>query len=165
MHKHPLEDLIDLYLSEKDITSGSWDLYYTILKQYITYLKEHDVIIAKTKDVQKYITKKRSKGYSSAWIYQQINAIKGLYRYLSRNQKRLGLSEEYAMDITETIKNERVKKQLAKPILTIEEAKKLLTCTKEKRKYIWHYRDYAMIYLMLTTGIRSIEVTRAKKKI
>ena len=164
MNNHPLESLIEQYLAEKDITNGSWDLYHTILNQYIVYLKEHDVIIAKTKDVKKYITKKRSEGYSSAWIYQQINAIKGLYRYLSRNQKRLGLSEDYAMDITETIKNERVKKHLTKPVLTIEEAKQLLTCTKEKRKYIWHYRDYAMIYLMLTTGIRSIEVTRAKKK-
>ena len=164
MHQHPLESLIDDYLLEKDMTSRSFDLYDTIFKQYIRYLKDHNILYAHASDVEKYIALKRSLGYSSSWIYQQINCIKGLYRYLSLHQKRLNLPEEYASDVTETIKNRRVKKELSKPILTLEQAKQLILCLEKKRKYIWHYRDYAMIYLMLTTGIRSIEVTRARKK-
>ena len=164
MKNHPLKLLIKQYLAEKDITRGTFELYNTVLKQYILYLIDHQILYAKTTDVINYLEWKRSEGYSSRWISHQITAIKGLYRYLSLNQKRLNLPEEYAFDITETIKNVRIKKGLSKPILTIDQAKHLLVCTKKNRKYIWHYRNYAIIYLMITTGLRSIEIRRARKK-
>jgi len=64
----------------------------------------------------------------------------------------------------ESIKNVRIEKRIDKPVLTTEQAKHLLLCLKENRKYIWHYRDYALVYLMITTGLRSIETRRAKIK-
>ncbi len=164
MNIHPLDSLIMQYLAEKDITRGSFELYDTILKQFTTYLKEHHILFAKTSDIINYRQWKRNQGYSTRWIYHQMSAIKGLYQYLKYNQKRLNLSEEYANDITELIKNERIKKGISKPILTIDQAKHLILCSKENRKYIWHYRDHAMLYLMLTTGMRSVELRRAKKK-
>lgn len=165
MNHHPLEALLDQYLVEKDITRRSRELYETVLKQYIGYLKEHHISYAKTSDVINYCDWKRSQGYSSRWIYHQISAIKGLYMYLKSNQKRLDLPYEYALDITETIKNERItNKNISKPILSLSQAKQLILRTKEHRKYIWHYRDHAIIYLMITTGMRSIEIRRVKKK-
>ena len=164
MNNHPLESLISQYLSEKDITKGTLELYKTVLKQYTLYLKGHEILYAKTSDVINYREWKRDQGYSTRWIYHQISALKGLYHYLSINQKRLDLPVEYAHDITEPIKNEQIKNRKSKPILTINQAKHLILCTKNNRKYIWHYRDHAMIYLMITTGLRSIEIRRAKKK-
>jgi integrase/recombinase XerD len=164
MNTHPLELLISQYLAEKDITRGSWELYNTILKQYTSYLKDHQILYAKKSDVINYREWKRNQGYSVRWIYHQISAIKGLYQYLSMNQKRLGLPEEYADDITVTIKNESIKPTVPKAILTTHQAKHLILHLKNNRKYIWHYRDYPMIYLMLVTGIRSIEIRRAKIK-
>jgi len=164
MNNHPLELLIRQYLAEKDITRGTWELYNTVLKQYTLYLKEHQIMYAKTSDVINYLEWKRNQGYSTRWIYHQISAIKGLYQNLRFNQKRLGLPEEYVFDITESIKNVRIKNRISKPILTIEQAKHLILCTKNNRKYIWHYRDHAMVYLMITTGLRSIEIRRARKK-
>jgi len=164
MNNHPLETLFKQYLAEKDITRGTFELYNTVLKQYTLYLKEHQILYAKTNDVIHYLDWKRNQGYSVRWIYHQTSTIKGLYRYLSFNQKRLGLPEEYAFDISEPIKNVRIKNRKSKPILTIEQAKHLILCTKNNRKYIWHYRDHAMVYLMITTGLRSIEIRRARKK-
>ncbi len=164
MNTHPLEALVETYLAEKDITKRTYDLYKTILKQYTSYLKGHMILYAKTHDVINYLDWKKSQGHSTHWMYQQINAIKGLYRYLRLNQKRLDLPSAYAVDVTETIKNVRIKKRISKPILTIDEAKQLILCTKNKRKYIWHYRDHAMISLMITTGMRSVEIRRARKK-
>ena len=164
MNNHSIEWLIKQYLEEKDITMGTFELYNTILTQYTLYLKEHQIRYAKTRDVESYLDWKRNQGYSSRWIYNQISAIKGLYRYLCSNQKRLDLPVEYAEDITETIKNERITNQVSKPILTVDQAKQLILRTKDNRKYIWHYRDHAMIYLMITTGLRSVEIRRAKKK-
>ena len=164
MKIHPLEPLIKEYLAEKDISKGTRELYTTILNQYSVYLKEHHIVYAEKSDVINYINWKKSQGYSTRWIYHQISAIKGLYRYLSVNHKRLGLSNEYGCDITETLKNERIIQTLSKPILTVEQAKHLILYTKENRKYIWHYRDYAIVYFMLTTGMRTVEIRRAKKK-
>lgn len=164
MNNHPLGSLIRQYLAEKDITKGTFELYNTVLKQYALYLKEHKILYAKTSDVINYLDWKRNQGYSTRWIYHQITALKGLYRYLGFNQKRLDLPEEYAFDITEPIKNERIEMRISKPILTIDQAKHLILCTKNNRKYIWHYRDHAMIYLMITTGLRSIEIRRARRK-
>lgn len=164
MNKHPLEQLITEYLAEKDITKGSYDLYITVLKQYVSYLKDHDITYATTQDVIKYIDMKSSQGYSDKWIYHQISAIKGLYSYLSFNQKRLNLPAEYEVDITKSIKNVKIHQQTPKSILTTKQAKQLILKTKENRKYIWQYRDHAIIYLMLTTGLRGVEVRRAMRK-
>jgi len=37
MNNHPLESLIDKYLTEKDIVRGTFEFYNTVLKQYVTY--------------------------------------------------------------------------------------------------------------------------------
>ena len=164
MVNHPLEPLIIDYLAEKDVTKGTRELYTTVLNQYTGYLKEHHILYAKKSDVINYINWKKSQGYSTRWVYHQISAIKGLYKYLSLNQKRLDLPIEYASDITATLKNVCITQTLSKPILTAEQAKHLILHMNENRKYIWHYRDYAIIYLMLTTGMRTVEIRRAKKK-
>jgi len=162
--KHPLNHLVKDYLSEKDMTKESYDLYQTILKQYTNYLKNNQIEFAKTSDVTKYIKSIKDKGYSVSWINLQLTAIKGLYRYLSDNQRRYDLPLEYAFDITLSIKNEQSSRENNRPLLTIEQAKQLIIKTKENRRCIWHYRDHAIIYLMLTTGIRGVEVRRLKKK-
>ncbi|MDY0211156.1 MAG: tyrosine-type recombinase/integrase [Acholeplasma sp.] len=164
MSFHPLFQLVEDYLTDKDITKESFDLYQTILKQYTNYLINNQIEFAKTSDVTKYIKSIKDKGYSVSWINLQLTAIKGLYRYLSDNQRRYDLPLEYAFDITLSIKNEQSSRENNRPLLTIEQAKQLIIKTKENRRYIWHYRDHAMIYLMLTTGIRGVEVRRLKKK-
>ena len=164
MKYHSLEPLIKQYLAEKDVTRGTMDLYHIILTQYTIYLKEHKIQCASTSDVLDYLEWKKSQGYSTRWIVHQTSVIKGLYRYLSLNQVRLGLPVEYARDITEQIKSAPIKHRVSKPVLTIKQAKQLILFTKNNRKYIWHYRDHAIVYLMLTTGMRSVEVRRARKK-
>lgn len=164
MNNHPLEQLITEYIAEKDNTKGSYDLYITVLKQYLSYLKEHDITYATKQDVINYIDIKTSQGYSNRWIYHQISAIKGLYHYLSLNQKRLDLPPEYEINMTLSIKNVKIHQQSPRKVLTTEQAKQLILKMKENRKAIWQYRDHAIIYLMLTTGLRGIEVRRAMRK-
>lgn len=161
---HPLENLIEQYLEEKDITIGTKELYQTVLKQYLKYLNEHHILYAKTNDVISFRELSRNRGCSTRWIYHQITVLKGLYQYLSLNQVRLGLPEAYAYNLMESIKNERIEKRTTKSILTSQQAKQLIISLKNIRRCSWHYRDYAMIYLMITTGLRSIEVRRAKVK-
>ncbi len=161
---HPLEGLIKQYLEEKDITPGTKDLFQTILKQYLHYLSENDILYAHTEDVLQFREINLQRGCSSRWVYHQISVLKGLYRFLSLHQVRLGIDPIYAFNIMEPIKNEPFVSKKTKPILSAVEAKQLLLYLKDHRRYTWHYRDYAMIYLMITSGLRSIEIRRARIK-
>jgi integrase/recombinase XerD len=138
MNKHPLNHLVKDYLSEKDMTKESYDLYQTILKQFADFLEANNIEFAKTSDVISYIKTIKEGGYSVSWINLQLTAIKGLYRYLSENQRRYDLPLEYAFDITLSIKNEQSTRESNRPLLTIEQAKHLIIKTKENRRYIWY---------------------------
>ena len=103
-------------------------------------------------------------GRSTYSVHVQISALKGLYRYLRLNQKRLNLPAEYAYDIMASVKDERIKPHIKKPILTVKQAKQLILHTQTTRTYLWHYRDHAIMYLMITSGLRPIEVIHARRE-
>ncbi len=162
MKTHPLEPLSKTYLLQKDISSSTHKSYQYAFKHYITYLRENEITYAKTSDVIHYRQSRRSIGDSAHWIYIQISALKGLYRYLRIHQKRLELSDAYAYDVMRLIKNERIKHRIKKPMLSIKQAKHLILHTKASRTYLWHYRDHAIIILMMTSALRRFEIINAK---
>ena len=163
MKTHPLEALSETYLAEKKLAPSTLKSYRISFKHFIAYLKEHDILYPKTSDVIHYRDYKRDLGNSTYYIHVHISALKGLYQYLSLNQKRLGLPEIYQYDIMQMVKNERIKKRMNKSVLTIDEARHLLLTTKKQRKSIWHYRNHAIISLMLTSGLSVFEVVHAKR--
>ena len=164
MEKHQLERLIESYLLEKNFSSATVKSYKIVFKYYIIYLKENYIEYAKTSDIIQYRESRRSLGYSTHYIYVHMSALKGLYRYLRINQKSLNLPTQYDYDIMVPIKNERIKASIKKPILTLDQARHIILHTKNTRKYIWHYRDHAIIYLMMTSGLRRIEIVHAKRE-
>lgn len=163
MINHPLEVLCETYLSKKKIAQMTLKSYRVSFKHYIKYLKDYDILYAKISDVIRFREFLREKGYSSVYIYTHISALKGLYCYLKGNYKQLNLPIEYSFDIMESVKNERIKRQIKKEILTLNQARQLLTFTKKTRKTIRQYRNHAIIYLMLTSGLRSHEIVHAKR--
>ena len=164
MQRHHLEVLMETYLRESKYTKKTLKDYRIAFKYFILYLEEEGIVHAKTSDVLRYREHRRMLGHSSHYIYVHISALRGFYRYLKIHRKRFQLPELYDHDIMVEVKNERIKPQIKKPVLTIKEAKQLLLRTKDCRKYLWHYRDHAIIYLMLTSGLRSIEIVHAKRR-
>jgi integrase/recombinase XerD len=163
MKNHPLEALSEQYLSEKQLSSSSKKSYRISFKHYIAYLKQHDILYPTTSDVIKYREHKRDIGCSTYYIHVHLSALKGLYKYLSLNQKRLSLPEVYAHDIMGPVKGEQIKRQMTKPVLRVEEARHLILFTKQQRQFIWHYRNHAIISLMLTSGLSVHQVVHAKR--
>ncbi|QWB95460.1 site-specific integrase [Mycoplasmatota bacterium] len=164
IEKHPLEDLHKQYLKETHYSKETNQLYDLILNQFINYLKTKNITYARTLDILAYRQHLRDRGYSTNWIYNQIAAIKSFYKYLRTNYKRLGLDDTYLYDIMATIKNSKTKTLISKNVMTPQQAKTMILWTKEHRSEIWEYRNFAIIYLMITTGLRSIEIRRAKKQ-
>ncbi|MBU1142737.1 MAG: site-specific integrase [Firmicutes bacterium] len=162
--EHELEKLSEIYLSHKNYTPQTLKSYRIAFKHYINYLKDHDIDYAKTSDVIRYREQKRDLGHSTHYIYIHICALKGLYQYLKTNQRHLLISDHYTYDIMEGIKNENIQYHISKTILTLEQARHLILHTKKIRKSIWHYRNHAIVYLMLTAGLRSHEIIALKKE-
>ena len=164
MKNHPLEALSEDYLAQKNISASTKRSYTFVFKHFIRYLKDNKIEYAKTSDVLKYREEKRMLGFSTYSVHVQISALKGLYRYLRLNQKRLNLPAQYAYDIMTSVKNERINPHIKKPILTVKQAKQLILHTQTTRTYIWHYRDHAIMYVMITSGLRPIEVIHARRE-
>ena len=160
---HPLETLSERYLKEKNLATATLKSYRIAFKKFIAYLNENAIEYAKTSDVVRYREIRRDLGHSSHYIYIDISALKGLYAYLKANQKALNLPKQYAYNIMEPIKNERIKHRIKKTILSPAQAKDLILYTKDTRKHIWHYRDHAIFYVMLMSGLRPVEIIRAKR--
>lgn len=163
MKTHPLEPLINTYLSQKKISEVTRKNYQIALKYYVMYLKKHNIKIAKTSDLIAFRDERRALGFSSAYTYIFISAIKGLYKYLKEYQMILNIDERYGYDMSAPIKNETIKHHLKKQLLTLDEARHLLICTKHQRRYIHHYRDHAIISLMMTSGLSTHDIIHAKK--
>lgn len=163
MISHPLEGLSELFLNDTNYSVATQKSYRITYKYYIHYLKTHDILYASTKDIIAFREARRTLGHSTYYIHIQICALRALYGYLRLNQKRLDLPIEYAYDIMIPIKSEPIKHALRKQILTLDQARHLILHTKKRRQYIWHFRDHAIIYLMLTSGLRSDEIIHLMK--
>ncbi len=164
MDKHPLEILSETYLNAQNLSKSTIKTYRICYKYYLMYLMEHDILYAKTSDVIRFRENLRKRGHSTHYIYIYICALKSLYRYLRIHQHQFNLPPEYTYDIMLPIKNEKIKNNLKKSLLTIEEARHLLTYTRMNRKIIYDYRNYAIIALMITAGLSSYEIIHLKKK-
>lgn len=163
MDKHPLEDLSERYLYEQNLSKSTIKTYRICFKYYVLYLKDNDILYAKTSDVIRFRESLRSLGHSTYYIYIYLCALKGLYRYLRINQQNFNLEVEYAYDIMIPIKNEKIKRHVNKPLLTLEEARQLIIHTKMTRKIIYDYRNYAIICLMITAGLSPYEIIHLKR--
>ena len=163
MEKHELEDLGERYLSNKKLSKMTLKAYRAALKSYVTYLKTHQIKYASTADIIRYKAYRKSLGHSAAYVYVHFSFLKGFYKYLKTQARKLNLAEAYHYDVMSPIKNQSLNYHIQKRILTKEEAKDLILKTKENRQEIWDYRDHAIVFLMLTSGIRPYEVKHLKR--
>ena len=68
MEKHPLEDLSERFLNEQNLSQSTIKSYRICFKYYLVYLKENDILFAKTSDVIHFREGLRKSGYSSYYI-------------------------------------------------------------------------------------------------
>ena len=147
--KNEIDNYVDT-LDRKEITKSS---YRSILLRWANYLKSKRIYSPNKRDVIAY-KEKIAKSTGSASIQKTIVVLRGFYKYLK-------LSGKYD-DITYGVRGAKVEKTFKKNPLEIAEIMKLISKAKEESTIsISHLRNYAIIVLMVTTGMRTIEVVRA----
>ena len=147
---HRIADLMEEFLASQDVKQSSRDLYRRTLRQYFAWIDRNGfqlanisrvIIIAYKEDLLR-------SGMSSLTVGSYINATRRFYEWTEANR--------YFPNIAKGVKAPRRKRQFRKEALTPDQSKALLSYYKGRA-----LRDYAIINLLLRTGLRTIEVIRA----
>jgi integrase/recombinase XerC/integrase/recombinase XerD len=146
------------FLQQHDVSLISRRQYLSNLKQLINWLRDNnrserhitkiDIIDFK-RDMQK-------QGRTAATVANYLTTFKVFFRYL----QDLGLMS----DIMYGIKYPKKDKTYKKLPFSDDEVYKLMQTVMQTKNKIIRLRDYAMINLMLLTGMRTIEVSRIRVK-
>lgn len=133
-----------------DSTPKTVQTYTRAIKQFANYLRDNDITSPTREDVMNYRNQLRD-SHKPTTVQAYMAAIKGFFQWTA--------SEGLYPDISKNIKGARLDKGYKKDYLTSTQAAGLLksvdtTTVKGKR-------DYAILALMLTAGLRTIEVVRA----
>lgn len=126
--------------------------YSRTIKSFRDYLKNNNISKPNENDLIAYREYLKNKNLQATTINNYILVIKMFFKYLKEN----GIYENIAKDF----KGYKVSRTFKKDYLQVEQIHKLLNTI--DRTTIKGLRDYAIILLMLTTGMRTIEISRAK---
>lgn len=140
--------LID-FVRSIDATEQTKETYLKGARRFITYCKDNNILEVNEADIMNYKNYLRN-NYKASSISMYITSLKKLYKFLEKKGIR---------NITTDLKGAKNTRNFKKDPLTIEQTKDLLksidTTTDEGK------RNYALIKLLVATGLRTIEIERA----
>ncbi len=125
--------------------------YGKALRRFFSWMQAHGISNPSKADLREY-RQSLADNLKPTSGASYLNAIKQFYKFLE--------SEGIALDIARTLKPIRIVKEYRKDPLTLEQAQDLLENLRQDRS-IEGLRNYALIYLCLSAGLRTIETTRA----
>lgn len=149
---HTVIDLFDRFVSYLDASSGTIETYTKSLKLLINFFSFRGITKPKREDILAYKEKLKISGHKPTTIQNYINACKVFFKWTAQ--------EGYYPNIAEHIKGVKIDREHKKDYLTSSQVKDVLKSI-EKDNNIHGLRDYAIILLMVTGGLRTIEIARA----
>lgn len=141
-----LEQFEERFIDYLDVDNLTLQAYKVGIKAFMKYLKDNSINNPTRESVIAFRNYLRD-NYSSCTINTYMTSVKALFKYLNLK----GLYENIAQDIKGAKYSNTPKKQ----ILTLEQCKYIYNSLTDKR-------EKALFSLMITTGLRGIEVSRAK---
>ncbi|MHB8482030.1 MAG: tyrosine-type recombinase/integrase [Nitrospiria bacterium] len=160
-------DRIDVYLFrlnqlviQKERTSYTFEAYSNSLKRFNEWGKERGFPNVDPPLIERYKEFLIQEGLQPATINLYLVALRQFFEYYAKNKW-------IAYNPVRLVRGVKQKTGIHKKnALTIDEAQRLLSVIKRPvaspKAQIRENRDYALIYLMLKTGLRAIEVVRAQ---
>lgn len=147
----PFTDLVKEFILFKDISKNSKRLYVRTLRQFNNWLLNNCYNYSEISQphILKYKEELFLKGLSSLTVASYITSLKSFYEWAEINN--------YCKNITRGVRAPKRKNEFKKQPLNTNQQKDLLTFLQSAH----NIKKYAIINLLLTTGIRTIELTRA----
>lgn len=145
-----LESLVDSFIQAQDVKLSSKELYRRTLKQYFNWIDNKNYLLSEIARPQllEYKDELLNSGMSSLTVGSYITSVRRFYEWAEANK--------FYPNVAKGIKTPKRKQQFKKQPLLPEQATALLNFYQDKA-----LRDYAIITLLLRTGLRTIEVIRA----
>lgn len=146
------EDLLARFIAFIDATPNTVRTYTTSLRQWFKYLYEYQIQNPTPETVRQYRRQLAEDGKKPTTIQNYIIAVKQFFRWTEE--------EGLYPDIAKHVKGAKISTEHKKDYLTSGQARHVLELLNEDQT-IKGKRNYAMLALMLTMGLRTIEVSRA----
>ena len=150
-----LEDLMDLFLREQDITEASRATYQRALRQFVAWLR-------KTGRDQRMATLQREDILAYKESLQATKTASTVSCYLTAVRRLFGWLESRKAypDITRGVKGAKKAKGHRKDCLTPGQIRQVLDGV--DRSTVEGLRDFALLNLLFRTGLRTVEIARAQ---
>lgn len=146
-----LDELIGEFIKAQDVRDSSRETYRKGLKKFLTWLKDRGVTAPSRETILEYKDELRESGLSSFSVSSYIVTVRKFFSWLEATR---GLP-----NITKGIKGAKRTRGFRKDPLTLAQVRELLASI--DRAELLGLRDYALIILLTTTGLRTIEAIRA----
>lgn len=145
-----IEELVDRFIASQDVKESSKLLYRRTLKQYFNWVDKKSYLLSEIARPQllEYKDELLLSGMSSLTVGSYITSVRRFYEWTEANK--------FYPNVAKGIKTPKRKQQFKKQPLLPSQATALLNYYQDKA-----LRDYAIITLLLRTGLRTIEVIRA----
>ena len=144
------EKLLSRFIYFIDVSPKTMLTYKISIRQFFKWLKTNWIYKPQRQDIIRYKEDLKLMGLKSTTIANYIIALKRFFQWVN--------SEGIYSNIAENVKSPKVDKAHKKDYLTSDQANRLLRDI--DRSNLKGLRDYAMLMLMLTCGLRTIEVMR-----
>jgi len=157
--KTGFDQLTEKFISDYDGAESSRKTYARTIKQFFTWLESNATPGNITKqDILRYKESLMASGKTTNTVTAYINTVKMFFKWMK--------SEGLYDNVAKGIKTPKRSNNFKKDALTIPQVKKLLGSIKSNpgknhREEMTNKRDFAMINLMIRTGLRTIELERA----
>lgn len=146
------ENLLARFIAFIDATPNTVRTYTTSLRQWFKYLDEYQIQNPTPETVRQYRHQLAEDGKKPTTIQNYIIAVKQFFKWTEE--------EGLYPDIAKHVKGAKISAEHKKDYLTSGQARHVLELLNEDQT-IKGKRNYAMLALMLTMGLRTIEVSRA----
>ena len=145
-----IEELVDSFINSQDVKLSSRLLYRRTLKQYFKWVTKKAYLLSQIARPQllEYKDELLLSGMSSLTVGSYITSVRRFYEWTEANK--------FYPNVAKGIKSPKRKQQFKKQPLLPSQAAALLNYYQSKAS-----RDYAIINLLLRTGLRTVEVIRA----
>ena len=142
--------VVGMFIASQDVKESSRGLYTRTLSQYFLWIERERKVLnsLNREDILEYKDSLLSSGLSSLTIASYLVVVRKFYEWTE--------SLKIYPNIAKGIKTPRRKQAFKKQHLTENKSRELLDYYKEKS-----LRDFAIVNLLLRTGLRTIEVVRA----
>lgn len=145
------EELLARYIAFLDVSPKSIETYKRAVKQFLFFLRDEGITAPQREHVILWREMLRITGRKPNTIQNYIVAVRGFFAWLEQ--------ERIYTNIAERVKGAKIDKSHKKDYLTAHQVRSILAHI--DRATLRGARDYALLLLLFTCGLRTIEAARA----